>query len=155
VSAERRNNAEKSEHLNDAFAAELAAGMEEMLKTLNESANPLVPTTSERLNDNHQLSEEEKQFRKLWEQMLVDGMNGKEDSEAGQRLDAMLRDAFKVPEAKQSPTTNPSGSKSAVPIDDSFQRAIHQAMDKIKSSDETLNVSRTDHFRFNLTVKFP
>lgn len=142
--------ASKPEELSDDFAADLAAGMEEMLKSLS-MGTPGAPGTTDA-----NLSNEEKQLRQLWEQMLEDGMDGKVDSKSGDQLDTLLAEAFKAPapggsKSYQSPTYGPQPPPSkSTETENSFQNAIKQAMDKLKSSDETLNVSHHYHKRRKL-----
>jgi hypothetical protein len=124
------------------LAAELAAGMEEMFKNLGmaegtSSGKDSVPGGKQGLDAN-QPSEQDKAFRKLWEDMLVDGMDGKEDSKAGDELDAMFRDAMNNSGAKKADPS--SSSKGPQGGSDAFQDAIRQTMEKLKSSDETVTV---------------
>jgi len=127
------------------MAAELAAGMEEMFKNLgmaegSSQGGGSAPQGTKDLGD-EPLSEQEKAFRKLWEEMLVDGLDGKEDSKAGDQLDAMLLNAMGpsgpsgAKNADVSLSSQPKGPQSA---NDPFQEAIRQTMEKLKSSDESV-----------------
>jgi len=143
-----KNSQPDPEELPADFAAELAAGMEEMFKSMalkegtSQDAKSIPPVLEE--VDNAGLSEQEKKFRQLWEQMLVDGLNGNENSDAGKELDSMLRSAFDNPAPDNSKEANkPTSSKrtegNTLPSpDSSFQDAIRQAMDKLRSSDESV-----------------
>jgi len=70
--------------------------------------------------------------------MLVDGMNGKEDSEAGNQLDAMLSGASGTQLEAGSSNSKASQAKGSQAGSDPFQDAIRQTMEKLKSSDETV-----------------
>jgi hypothetical protein len=131
----------------DGLPADLTAEMEEMFMSMTQSMGNVDISKSSEQGELH-LSEQERKFRKLWEEMLVDGMNGKEDSQAGQELDSLLRDAYNASEPGSSesikgpPTSasKPANSSNPPSNVDPFQSAIRQAMEKLKSSDDTLKV---------------
>ncbi|KZT32451.1 hypothetical protein SISSUDRAFT_1066911 [Sistotremastrum suecicum HHB10207 ss-3] len=100
------------------FAAEFADEMERLMRELSEvsdqpssSSNPAGPKEA----TDPLSAEQDAKFRAIWEQMLVEGMNG-EEGEAGKKFEEEI--------SKGGET--------------SFQKAIQQTMDKLKDSDAQL-----------------
>lgn len=114
------------------FAKELADGMAALMREIAAEAGEKpeenltgtdAPPTQEQL-------EKEAAFRKVWEEMLVEGMNG--------ALDTNDFGVNKKGKAAAKPGEL-DGPKVEV-NDDSFQASIRKAMDKLKESDTALHV---------------
>lgn len=123
--------------INNDFARELAEGMAALMREIAVESGDKpeenltgtdAPSTQEQL-------EREAEFRKAWEEMLVEGMNG--------ALDTSDFGVNKKGKAAAKPGEL-DGPKADV-NDDGFQASIRKAMDKLKESDATLHVR---HFLF-------
>ncbi|KAG8898139.1 Peroxisome chaperone and import receptor [Tulasnella sp. 403] len=121
--------------LDDDFAAELAAGMESLMKELAAAGVEGPPPDPAK----------EKEMREAFEKMLIADLEGGPNPFEG------LSDPFKgnpspAPSAPPRPGTsnaraNPtasSASGSSSKVDDAFQRTIKEAMDRLKTSEDTL-----------------
>lgn len=114
------------------FARELADGMAALMREIAAESGEKpeenltgtdAPSTEEQL-------QREAGFRKAWEDMLVEGMNG--------ALDTSDFGVNKKGKAAVKPGEL-DGAKAEIP-DDSFQASIRKAMDKLKQSDSDLHV---------------
>ncbi|KAI0691483.1 Pex19 protein [Cytidiella melzeri] len=110
------------------FARELAEGMAALMREIAAEAGdkPEENITGTKTPASKDELEREANFRKAWENMLVDGMNG-----------ALDIDDFGVTGKGKAPAKPGEGSKAEVP-EDSFQASIRKAMDKLKESDSSL-----------------
>lgn len=114
------------------FARELADGMAALMREIaadsgdkpeENLASTDAPSTEEQLK-------REAEFRKAWEDMMVEGMNG--------ALDTTDFGVNKKGKAAAKPGEL-DGAKAEVP-DDDFQANIRKAMEKLKQSDSELHV---------------
>ncbi|KAI0083893.1 Pex19 protein, partial [Irpex rosettiformis] len=121
--------------INEDFAKELAEGMAALMREIAAEAGD-KPDEKISVGPDGKASQEElereAQFRKAWENMLVEGMNGALDTED-----------FGVSGKGKAPAKLGEGQKAEVP-EDSFQASIKKAMEKLKESDTTLQVRHTD-----------
>lgn len=103
-----------------AFAAELAAGMESLMKELS-AAGLADPAAAGSGND--------EEARKAFERMIIQDLEGGGD--------ALLNEEYR--EFKGAGGVPPPGG-SAKP-EDAFQKTIKEAVERLKNSDDTLKVS--------------
>jgi peroxin-19 len=99
----------------DAFAKELADGMEALMRELGGSA-PSGSGSGAPTED----KEQTEAFMKAWEQLLVEGMGGEQGAAAAE--------AAKGKEGERKE------------VEDAFQKTIREAMDRMKSNEDTLQV---------------
>jgi peroxin-19 len=116
--------------LSEDFARELAEGMAALMREIAADAGdkPEENLTGTEHPPSKETLEKEAQFRKAWEDMLVEGMNGALD----------IEDFGGVGKGK-GPAKPGEAAKADVP-EDSFQASIKKAMEKLKESDSTLQV---------------
>ena len=111
--------------ISEDFAKELADGMAALMREIaaeaGEKPEEKLPKASQ------EDLEREAKFRKAWEDMLVEGMNGALDGED-------VGGKGKTAAAKSG-----EEQKADVP-DDGFQASIRKAMEKLKESDSSLQV---------------
>lgn len=121
------------------FAAQLQAGMEELLNELGHGPPE---------------GEDPKEFaamREAWEKMLISGMDAQGTVPTGVDPSGIFSTSAAPPSvpapkpassssSKAPPVAGPSTSKPTGSKDEDFQKTIRQAMDKLKESDETLKV---------------
>lgn len=109
----------------DDFARELAEGMAALMREI--AAESTQPSESANLSDEEK--RREAAFRKAWEEMIVEGMNGALDS-----------DDFDKSAKGKAPATPGSANKAQVG-DDAFQSNLRAAMDKLKISEDVAKES--------------
>ncbi|VDB92416.1 unnamed protein product [Peniophora sp. CBMAI 1063] len=95
------------------FADEFAKQMEAALRELGGESGEAGPSSTAPASDKDK--EQEEAFRKAWEKLLVDGMNGEGEGEGA-----------------------PPAANAA---EDPFQKNIREAMERLKQSDETLQAN--------------
>ncbi|KAJ3482703.1 hypothetical protein NLI96_g6799 [Meripilus lineatus] len=108
--------------LSDDFTKELAAGMASLMREIAAESGSGLPETAEDGEQTDEEKEREKAFRKAWEDMLVEGMNGALDmKDLGLEGDGV--------ESKDKGVEVP---------EDAFQSSIRKAMEKMKESEEKI-----------------
>jgi len=117
--------------ISDDFAKELAEGMAALMREIaaESGEKPEENLTGTDTPSKQEQLEREASFRKAWEDMLVESMNGAMDT-----VDFGQNEKGKV--AAQPGELD--GPKADVP-DDDFQASIRKAMEKLKESDSALH----------------
>lgn len=117
--------------LGEDFARELAEGMASLMREIAAEAGS-GPDDGE-AKDGPQTEEDRKReeaFRRAWEEMIVEGLNG-EAAPGG-----------KGKEKEKADASAGAGAGAAADVkDDKFQSSIKKAMEKLKESESSLNVS--------------
>ncbi len=132
---------------------EFEAGLEELLRQLTfppseAAAGPSGKDApkSDTKSAGGEDTEDTKEFRRLWEKMMAEGMSGVDDGQVpNEEYDKVVEKAMAgIFESKErlsvkretaAPKASKEGSSS-----DSYQEAIRKTMDKLKSSDESNKV---------------
>lgn len=86
-------------------------------------------------------------LRKAWEQLLVDDLEATDDA----NMESASGSASSSKPTVPKPAESPKEPKSKV--QDEFQKAVKQAMEKLKASDDTSKVRR--HYVAGRTLIFP
>lgn len=123
--------------ISEDFAKELAEGMAALMREIaaesgDKPEENLTGAGGAKDKSSQEELEREAQFRKAWEDMLVEGMNGALDTEDFAGLGGAG--------GKGKGPAVPGQEKKAEVPDDSFQASIRKAMEKLKESDATLQV---------------
>ena len=111
------------------FAKQFAAEMEAFMKGLVDpgstpSAEPVDP----------EAAKQAEALRKAWEQLLVEDLEGEEEDE--HMATTGVASGSKPKAAKSTESSKESTSK----VEDEFQKAVKQAMEKLKESDDSSKV---------------
>jgi peroxin-19 len=131
IQSKQKEPSVKDEEIDEEdFAKQFAAEMEAFMKGLVDpgskpSAEPVDP-------------EAEKQaeaLRKAWEQLLVEDLEGEEEEDTYMATPAVASGS-KPKAAKSTESSKESTSK----VEDEFQKAVKQAMEKLKESDDSSKV---------------
>lgn len=108
------------------FAAELAANMESLMKELVGDDPPMTANVN---------PEEEKEMREAWEKLIIGDLEG--DAMAS----AMTRDFPEFKGKSKSDGKAKTATATAGPAsEDAFQKTIREAMDRLKTSDDSAKV---------------
>ncbi len=123
--------------ISEDFAKELAEGMAALMREIaagsgDKPEENLTGAGGTKDKSSQEELEREAQFRKAWEDMLVEGMNGALDTEDFAGMGGVG--------GKGKGPAVPGVEKKAEVPDDSFQASIRKAMEKLKESDATLQV---------------
>lgn len=125
---------EKEPELNeDDFAKQFATEMEEFMKSISgpeaTAAGPVDP----------KIAQEAESLKKMWEQMLINDLEGNKEGNSGEA-------AATASTSKPTDSPGTTGATESTPsTEDAFQKAVRQAMDKLKKSNEANDV-RIDLF---------
>ena len=107
--------------------------MASLMREIAAESGSGLPETAEDGEQTEEEKEREKAFRKAWEDMLVDGMNGALDmKDLGLEGDGVE-----------------SKDKGAEVPEDAFQSSIRKAMEKMKESEEKIQVSSSRSSTWN------
>jgi peroxin-19 len=110
------------------FAKQFAAEMEAFMKGLVDpgskpSAEPVDP----------EAAKQAEALRKAWEQLLVEDLEGEEE-------DALMATPAVASGSKPKPKSTESSKEPTSKVEDEFQNAVKQAMEKLKESDDSSKV---------------
>ena len=106
--------------MSDDFARELAAGMASLMREIAGEPEP-AEASAKKAGPDAPLTEEERKreeaFRKAWEEMMVESMDGKPEKEAGKEK-----------------------GKGKEGVEEGFQDSIKRAMERMRESEDGLHV---------------
>ncbi|KAG8783690.1 Peroxisome chaperone and import receptor [Serendipita sp. 401] len=105
------------------FADEMEAFMKGLIDPEGKDSGPVDP----------EAAKQAEKLRKAWEQLLVEDLEGESDK--------VMEETMKLPSSSKSATSKHKSDKEVDPAkeeaEDEFQKAVKQAMDKLKASDES------------------
>ncbi|KAG8835475.1 Peroxisome chaperone and import receptor, partial [Serendipita sp. 399] len=103
------------------FAEEMEAFMKGLIDPEGKDAGPIDPEAAKQAEN----------LRKAWEQLLVDDLEGEDDKSMDEPSSAPSTSKPSAPKEK----SNKEAESSKKEVEDEFQKAVKQAMDKLKESD--------------------